>query len=78
MSPNQWSLVHQIDAVPPPPPITKTDEDFLDLGVEFVHTRDGIKVTELNELFEKVRSTAYSRWFLGIGPASYQIAVPML
>lgn len=25
------------------------------MGLEFVESRDGIKVTELNELFEKVR-----------------------
>jgi hypothetical protein len=40
--------------LPPPPAISKTDPEFLALGLEFVYTRDGIKVTELNELFEKV------------------------
>uniref|UniRef100_A0A383W9I4 N-acetyltransferase domain-containing protein n=1 Tax=Tetradesmus obliquus TaxID=3088 RepID=A0A383W9I4_TETOB len=41
-------------AVPPPPIISKPDAEFLALGLEFVETRDGIKITELNELFEKV------------------------
>lgn len=39
----------------PVPPISKSDEEFLRLqGVEFLTTREGIKVTELNELFDKV------------------------
>lgn len=45
-------------AVPPPPIISKPDAEFLALGLEFVETRDGIKITELNELFEKVRQAA--------------------
>jgi hypothetical protein len=40
--------------VPPPPIISKPDAEFLSLGLEFVETREGIKITELNELFEKV------------------------
>jgi hypothetical protein len=39
---------------PPPPIISKPDAEFLSLGLEFVETREGIKITELNELFEKV------------------------
>eukprot|EP00882_Tetradesmus_deserticola_P008157 GHRQ01008596.1.p1 GENE.GHRQ01008596.1~~GHRQ01008596.1.p1 ORF type:complete len:262 (+),score=88.88 GHRQ01008596.1:305-1090(+) len=38
----------------PPPTISKPDAEFLSLGLEFVEARDGIKITELNELFEKV------------------------
>jgi len=38
----------------PVPPLSKADADFAALGVEFLDTREGIKVTELNELFEKV------------------------
>jgi GNAT superfamily N-acetyltransferase len=41
-------------ALPPPPAISKADEEFGALGIEFVATLDGIKVLELNELFEKV------------------------
>lgn len=40
--------------LPPPPTISKSDEEFLAMGLEFVVTREDIKVTELNELFEKV------------------------
>lgn len=43
------------DNLPPPPLISKPDEEFLAMGLEFVETREDIKVTELNELFEKVR-----------------------
>lgn len=46
-----------------PPPVTKTDEEFAALGVEFCETLEGIKVTELNELFEKVRLCACVRAF---------------
>lgn len=38
-----------------PPPISKPDTEFeAKLGVQFVEGREGIVVTELNELFEKV------------------------
>ncbi|KAG2428846.1 hypothetical protein HYH02_014258 [Chlamydomonas schloesseri] len=38
-----------------PPPISKPDAEFeAKLGVQFVEGREGIVVTELNELFEKV------------------------
>jgi hypothetical protein len=46
--------------VPPPPIISKPDAEFLALGLEFVETREGIKITELNELFEKVSSSSSS------------------
>ena len=42
------------DTLPPPPTISKSDEEFLAMGLEFVQSRDDIKITELNELFEKV------------------------
>lgn len=45
----------------PPPPITRSDDEFLQLGVEFRTSRDGIKVTELNELFDKVRRRGSAR-----------------
>ncbi|GBF91909.1 acetyltransferase [Raphidocelis subcapitata] len=38
----------------PLPPISRSDEEFLKLGVEFLDAREGIKAAELNELFEKV------------------------
>lgn len=41
-------------AVPEPPQISKSDAEFMALGVEFVEVREGVKLTELNELFEKV------------------------
>lgn len=37
-----------------PPPLSLTDEHFRQLGLEFVETRRGIVVTELNELFVRV------------------------
>jgi hypothetical protein len=40
---------------PPPPPISKSDHEFLQMGLEFMSSRDGIRVSELNELFDKVR-----------------------
>ncbi|KAI8468200.1 MAG: hypothetical protein J3K34DRAFT_378299 [Monoraphidium minutum] len=39
---------------PPPPRISVSDAEFRDLGVEFVTVRQGIRVHELNELFDKV------------------------
>lgn len=36
------------------PNLSKSDEHFLKLGVEFVEGKDGIVLSELNELFEKV------------------------
>jgi hypothetical protein len=55
MSPGklEWAAGRFPDGLPLPP-VTKSDTDFEALGVEFLDTRDGIKVTELNELFEKV------------------------
>lgn len=41
-------------AVPEPPEISKSDAEFLAMGLEFIDVREGIKITELNELFEKV------------------------
>ncbi len=39
-----------------PPPISRPDLEFeTKLGVEFVEGREGIVITELNDLFEKVR-----------------------
>eukprot|EP00878_Enallax_costatus_P011205 GHUV01011701.1.p2 GENE.GHUV01011701.1~~GHUV01011701.1.p2 ORF type:complete len:179 (+),score=10.64 GHUV01011701.1:343-879(+) len=40
--------------VPEPPQISKPDATFMAMGLEFVEEHDGIKITELNELFEKV------------------------
>lgn len=46
-----------IDAIPQvvvkPPPISKTDDAFLDAGVEFIWSND-VNMDELNELFQKV------------------------
>jgi ribosomal protein S18 acetylase RimI-like enzyme len=39
---------------PPPPAITKSDAEFAAMGVEFVDTREGVRVQELNDLFERV------------------------
>lgn len=50
-----WGLAtYGPDGAPPPPAISKRDEEFLAMGLEFVASGEGIKVTELNELFEKV------------------------
>ena len=39
----------------PPPQVSKSDDDFLRDGIEFVWGIDGIDVEELNTLFSKVR-----------------------
>jgi hypothetical protein len=49
-----FGIRHFGDSLPPPPTISKPDEEFLAMGLEFVESREDIKVTELNELFEKV------------------------
>jgi hypothetical protein len=38
----------------PLPTISRSDEEFARLGVEFLTTSDGIRVYELIELFDKV------------------------
>ena len=43
------------------PPITKSDSEFSELGVEFVETTKGVSTMELNELFLKVRSGGAAR-----------------
>lgn len=40
--------------LPPPPAISKPDEAFASLGLEFVESGEGINIPELNDLFEKV------------------------
>lgn len=47
-----WGLVGP--AVPLAPRISRTDADFLAVGVEFLDDPSGLKIGELNELFEKV------------------------
>jgi len=49
---------HQISArmeglVIPSPRLTKPDSAFHAMGLEFVNTKEGIVLTELNDLFEK-------------------------
>lgn len=41
-------------SAPPPPPISKSDEAFLEDGIEFVWGTKDLSVDELNMLFEKV------------------------
>ncbi|GAX83051.1 hypothetical protein CEUSTIGMA_g10477.t1 [Chlamydomonas eustigma] len=41
-------------SLPSPPALSKPDEAFHRMGLEFVEMKDGIVLTELNELFEKV------------------------
>jgi GNAT superfamily N-acetyltransferase len=42
-------------ALPPPPPISKSDAEFLDeLGIEFVWTTEDLGIDELNNLFSQV------------------------
>lgn len=42
------------DQQPPPPTITKSDEDFAEEGLEFVWGLNGIVLDELNDLFQRV------------------------
>lgn len=43
-----------------PPKISKADSEFASLGLEFVETSEGIAVSELNDLFSKVRFLQYT------------------
>ncbi len=36
------------------PPLSKPDQAWMDEGLEFVYTREGVSVAELNDLFQKV------------------------
>jgi hypothetical protein len=49
-----WST--KLNGMLQPPKISKQDDDFLSMGVEFVESSDGIVISQLNDLFEKVRS----------------------
>eukprot|EP00879_Flechtneria_rotunda_P032690 GHRR01035948.1.p1 GENE.GHRR01035948.1~~GHRR01035948.1.p1 ORF type:complete len:215 (+),score=49.19 GHRR01035948.1:128-772(+) len=52
---NKQDLIGSIAATTlMPPQISRSDADFLAMGLEFVETQEGLKITELNELFEKV------------------------
>ena len=44
-----------------PPPLTKPDSTFHDMGLEFVDTKEGVVLTELNELFEKVNAYFFNQ-----------------
>lgn len=54
MSPDKTQFGDRLEGHMIPPPISKTDQEFEDMGLEFVTTREGIVLTELNDLFEKV------------------------
>eukprot|EP00879_Flechtneria_rotunda_P031573 GHRR01034505.1.p1 GENE.GHRR01034505.1~~GHRR01034505.1.p1 ORF type:complete len:166 (+),score=38.29 GHRR01034505.1:128-625(+) len=55
---NKQDLIGSIAATTlMPPQISRSDADFLAMGLEFVETQEGLKITELNELFEKVHCT---------------------
>ncbi len=65
MSPDKTQFADKLaDGNLRPPPISKPDAQFVeDMGLEFVYTREGIVLTELNDLFEKVRRGAVgTRW----------------
>ena len=55
MSTQKPELLAQYESeVPPPPPISKSDEEFLEEGLEFVWGTGDLGIDELNNLFEKV------------------------
>ena len=51
--PSAW-VRERLPGRAPLPPISRSDEEFRVLGVEFLTSCDGIRVHELTELFEKV------------------------
>lgn len=55
MSPDKTQWGEQFLGKLTPPKLSKSDEHFNSLGLEFVETREGIVLTELNDLFERVR-----------------------
>jgi len=54
MSPDKTQWGEQFDGNMRPPPISKNDEQFAAMGLEFVYGKEGIALPELNDLFEKV------------------------
>lgn len=56
MSQDKPRLVSSLTAaMPPPPPISKSDAEFLDeMGIEFVWTTEELGIDELNNLFSQV------------------------
>ncbi len=36
------------------PQLSKADQAWMDEGLEFVYTREGVSISELNDLFQKV------------------------
>lgn len=54
MSPDKTQWGEQFQGNLMPPSLSKTDEHFRTLGLEFVEMREGIVIPELNDLFERV------------------------
>jgi hypothetical protein len=49
---SSWSVLHGEHLQPPP--ITKPDTVFNEMGAEFVYGYEDVNLAELNDLFEKV------------------------
>ncbi len=54
MAPDKTQWGEQFQGHLTPPSLSKSDEHFRSLGLEFVDTKDGIVLPELNDLFERV------------------------
>mmetsp|Transcript_24413 Transcript_24413/g.53326 ORF Transcript_24413/g.53326 Transcript_24413/m.53326 type:complete len:257 (+) Transcript_24413:48-818(+) len=54
LSPDKTQWAEQIEGNLVPPRISKADDTFAKSGLEFVEGREGLVLTELNDLFEKV------------------------
>ena len=67
MSPDKTQWGEQFLGNLQPPPLSKTDDQFRALGLEFVETREGIVLPELNDLFERVRGRTGRVYWVGMG-----------
>jgi hypothetical protein len=66
MSPDKTQFGDRFEGHMLPPRISKTDEDFAAQNLEFVYSQEGLSISELNEVFEKVRLV----FLRGLGPLS--------
>ena len=56
--------------LPQPPPISRSDAQFLEEGMEFVWGSEGIRLAELNDLFQRVGWRAGTGVFFGTSQVS--------
>ncbi len=74
MSPDKTQFGDRFDGHMLPPRISKTDDDFAAENLEFVYGQEGLSISELNEVFEKVPAVQTTHTTLHPKPAQHHSA----